>query len=235
MTVVMILVTEEPGTNAMMHRPTLVPAFPAALTPIVPVVLVTATPGIQVMQIPDVLRWIPVSAAETALARDKHQAALLLRYRPLLVKTALVQCTILAALKLVLNKAKRTATVHASALPNAAVDARVVTPVKMEAVKKTTLTATAVPADTLLQLVHLITSKAGQQLKYALAAQLREPAISVKIPVTATAVRLMPVARLRAENRNVLAVPVMCLNLQAVYVSAGLTPNISNAAVGPLF
>ena len=98
-----------------------------------------------------------------------------------------------------------------------------------------TLTATAVPADTLLQLVHLITSKAGQQLKYALAAQLREPAISVKIPVTATAVRLMPVARLRAENRNVLAVPVMCLNLQAVYVSAGLTPNISNAAVVPLF
>ena len=98
-----------------------------------------------------------------------------------------------------------------------------------------TLTATAVPADTLLQLVHLITSKAGQQLKYALAAQLREPAISVKIPVTATAVRLMPVARLRAENRNVLAVPVMCLNLQAVYVSAGLTPNISNAAVVLLF
>ena len=144
----MILVTEEPGTNAMMHRPTLVPAFPAALTPIVPVVLVTATPGIQVMQIPDVLRWIPVSAAETALALDKHQAALLLRYRPLLVKTALVQCTILAALKLVLNKAKKTATVHASALPNAAVDARAVTPVKMEAVKKTTLTATAVPMGT---------------------------------------------------------------------------------------
>ena len=46
MTVVMILVTEEPGTNAMMHRPTLVPAFPAALTPIVPVALATATPGI---------------------------------------------------------------------------------------------------------------------------------------------------------------------------------------------
>ena len=98
-----------------------------------------------------------------------------------------------------------------------------------------TPTVTAVPAGTLLQLVHLITSKAGQQLKYALAAQLREPAISVKIPVTATAVRLMPVARLRAENRNVLAVPVMCPNLQAVYVSAGLTPNISNAAVVPLF
>ena len=235
MTVVMILVTEEPGTNAMMHRPTLVPAFPAALTPIVPVVLVTATPGIRVMQIPDVLKWIPVSAAEAALARDKPLAALLLRYRPLLVKTVPERHATLVALKLVLSKARKTETVPASALPNAAVDARVVTPVKMEAVKKTTLTATAVPADTLLQLVHLITSKAGQQLKYALAAQLREPAISVKIPVTATAVRLMPVARLRAENRNVLAVPVMCLNLQAVYVSAGLTPNISNAAVVPLF
>ena len=139
MTVVMILVTEEPGTNAMMHRPTLVPAFPAALTPIVPVVLVTATPGMRAMQIPDVLRWIPVSAAETALARDKHQAALLLRYRPLLVKTALVQCTILAALKLVLNKAKRTATVPASALPNAAVDARVVKNVKTVLVLQKTL------------------------------------------------------------------------------------------------
>ena len=176
-----------------------------------------------------------MSVAEAALARDKPLTALLLRYRPLLVKTVPERHVTLVVLKLVLNKAKRTATVHASALPNAAVDARVVTPVKMEAVKKTTLTATAVPADTLLQLVHLITSKAGQQLKYALAAQLREPAINVKIPVTATAVRLMPVARLRAENRNVLAVPVMCLNLQAVYVSAGLTPNISNAAVVPLF
>ena len=50
--------------------------------------------------------------------------------------------------KLVLNKAKKTATVHASALPNAAVDAPAVTPVKMEAVKKTTLTATAVPMGT---------------------------------------------------------------------------------------
>ena len=234
MTVVMILVTEEPGTNAMMHRPTLVPAFPAALTLTAPVALVTATPGIQVMQIPDVLRWIPVSAAETALARDKHQAALLLRYRPLLVKTALVQCTILAALKLVLNKAKKTATVHASALPNAAVDARVVTPVKMEAVKKTTLTATAVPADTLLQLVHLITSKAGQQLKYALAAQLREPAINVKIPVTATAVRLMPVVHLRAENLNAPAVPVITLNLQAVYAPVGLILLISAVTVALL-
>ena len=50
--------------------------------------------------------------------------------------------------KLVLNKAKKTATVPASALPNAAVDAPAVTPVKMEAVKKTTLTATAVPMGT---------------------------------------------------------------------------------------
>ena len=56
MTVVMILVTEEPGTNAMMHRPTLVPAFPAALTLTAPVALVTATPATRVMQIPDVLK-----------------------------------------------------------------------------------------------------------------------------------------------------------------------------------
>ena len=34
----------------------LVPAFPAALTPIVPVALVTATPDIRAMQIPDVLK-----------------------------------------------------------------------------------------------------------------------------------------------------------------------------------
>ncbi len=157
MTVVMILVTEEPGTNAMMHRPTRVPAFPAALTLTAPVALVTATPGMRAMQIPDVLRWIPVSAAEAALALDKPLAALLLRYRPLLVKTALVQCTILAALKLVLNKAKKTATVHASALPNAAVDARVVTPVKMEAVKKTIPTVTPVPAGTrLVQIVPML-------------------------------------------------------------------------------
>ena len=152
---------QTPVANALPASPVrlriLVPAFPAALTPTAPVALVTATPGIQVMQIPDVLRWIPVSAAETALALDKHQAALLLRYRPLLVKTALVQCTILAALKLVLNKAKKTATVHASALPNAAVDARAVTPVKMEAVKKTTLTATAVPMGTrLVQIVPML-------------------------------------------------------------------------------
>ena len=152
---------QTPVANALPASPVrlriLVPAFPAALTPTAPVALVTATPGIQVMQIPDVLRWIPVSAAETALARDKHQAALLLRYRPLLVKTALVQCTILAALKLVLNKAKKTATVHASALPNAAVDARVVTPVKMEAVKKTIPTVTPVPAGTrLVQIVPML-------------------------------------------------------------------------------
>ncbi|MFR8205379.1 MAG: hypothetical protein ACLU99_02880 [Alphaproteobacteria bacterium] len=46
------------------------------------------------------------------------------------------------------EQGKKTATVHASALPNAAVDAPAVTPVKMEAVKKTTLTATAVPMGT---------------------------------------------------------------------------------------
>ena len=54
MTVVMILVTEEPGTNAMMHRPTLVPAFPAALTPTAPVALVTATPATRAMPARDV-------------------------------------------------------------------------------------------------------------------------------------------------------------------------------------
>ena len=175
-----------------------------------------------------------MSVAEAALARDKPLTALLLRYRPLLVKTVPERHATLVALKLVLSKARKTATVPASALPNAAVDARVVTPVKMEAVKKTIPTVTPVPADTLLRPAHLITSKPEQQLKYALAAQLREPAISVKIPVTATAVRLMPVARLRAENRNVLAVPVIILNLQAVYAPVGLILLISAVTVALL-
>ena len=91
------------------------------------------------MQIPDVLKWIPVSAAEAALALDKPLAALLLRYRPLLVKTVPERHVTLVVLKLVLNKAKRTATVHASALPNAAADAQGVTPVKMEHAKKSVL------------------------------------------------------------------------------------------------
>ena len=91
----------------------LVPAFPAALTPIVPVALATATPGMRAMQIPDVLKWIPVSAAEATLARDKPPAALLLRYRPLLVKTVPERHTTLVALKLVLSKARKNATVPA--------------------------------------------------------------------------------------------------------------------------
>ena len=106
---------------------------------------------------------------------------------------------------------------------------------KMEPAKKIMFTTIPAPADISLQLAKLITSKAGQQLKYALAAQLREPAISVKIPVTATAVRLMPVAHLQTENRNVPAVLVITLNLQVVYVPAGLIPNISIAMEVPLF
>ena len=98
-----------------------------------------------------------MSVAEAALARDKHQVVPLLRYRPLLVKTVPERHVTLVVLKLVLNKAKRTATVHASALPNAAVDARVVTPVKMEAVKKTIPTVTPVPAGTrLVQIVPML-------------------------------------------------------------------------------
>ena len=152
---------QTPAANVLPASParlrTLVPAFPAALTPTAPVALVIATPGIQVMQIPDVLKWIPVSAAEAALARDKPLAALLLRYRPLLVKTVPERHATLVALKLVLSKARKTATVPASALPNAAVDARVVTPVKKEAVKKTIPTVTPVPAGTrLVQIVPML-------------------------------------------------------------------------------
>ena len=152
---------QTPVANALPASPArlriLVPAFPAALTPTAPVALATATPGMRAMQIPDVLKWIPVSAAEAALALDKPLAALLLRYRPLLVKTVPERHVTLVVLKLVLNKAKRTATVHASALPNAAVDARVVTPVKMEAVKKTIPTVTPVPAGTrLVQIVPML-------------------------------------------------------------------------------
>ena len=51
---------QTPVANALPASPvrlrTLVPAFPAALTPIVPVALVTATPDIRAMQIPDVLK-----------------------------------------------------------------------------------------------------------------------------------------------------------------------------------
>ena len=152
---------QTPAANVLPASPArlriLVPAFPAALTPTAPVALATATPGMRAMQIPDVLKWIPVSAAEAALALDKPLAALLLRYRPLLVKTVPERHATLVALKLVLSKARKTATVPASALPNAAVDARVVTPVKMEAVKKTIPTVTPVPAGTrLVQIVPML-------------------------------------------------------------------------------
>ena len=51
---------QTPVANALPASPArlriLVPAFPAALTPTAPVALVTATPGIRAMQIPDVLK-----------------------------------------------------------------------------------------------------------------------------------------------------------------------------------
>ena len=110
---------QTPAANVLPASPvrlrTLVPAFPAGLTPTAPVALATATPGIRVMQIQDVLRWIPVSAAETALARDKPPAALLLRYRPLLVKTVPERHATLVVPRLVLSKARKTVTVPASA------------------------------------------------------------------------------------------------------------------------
>ena len=68
MTVVMTPVAGKPGINASRRPLTLVPAFPAALTPTAPVALATATPGIRVMQIPDVLKWIPV------LTQRRHPA-----------------------------------------------------------------------------------------------------------------------------------------------------------------
>ena len=83
--------------------------------------------------------------------------------------------------KLVLNKAKKTATVHASALPNAAVDAPAVTPVKMEAVKKTIPTVTPVPAGTSLQAVHPLRFGPGQLPRFALAALLPAPATSARL------------------------------------------------------
>ena len=52
-----------------------------------------------------------MSVAEAALARDKHQVVPLLRYRPLLVKTVPERHATLVALKLVLSKARKTATV----------------------------------------------------------------------------------------------------------------------------
>ena len=61
-----------------------------------------------------------MSVAEAALARDKPLTALLLRYRPLLVKTVPERHVTLVVLKLVLSKARKNATVPVSTLPNAA-------------------------------------------------------------------------------------------------------------------
>ena len=61
-----------------------------------------------------------MSAAEVALARDKPLAALLLRYRPLLVKTVPERHVTLVVLKLVLSKARKNATVPALISLNAA-------------------------------------------------------------------------------------------------------------------
>ena len=63
---------QTPVANALPASPvrlrTLVPAFPAALTPTAPVALVTATPVTRAMPIPDVLKWIPV------LTQRRHPA-----------------------------------------------------------------------------------------------------------------------------------------------------------------
>mgnify|MGYP007049386238 CR=1 FL=1 len=63
---------QTPAANALPASPvrlrTLVPAFPAGLTLTAPVALVTATPDIRAMQIPDVLKWIPV------LTQRRHPA-----------------------------------------------------------------------------------------------------------------------------------------------------------------
>lgn len=58
--------------------------------------------------------------AEAALARDKPLTALLLRYRPLLVKTVPERHVTLVVLKLVLSKARKNATVPALISLNAA-------------------------------------------------------------------------------------------------------------------
>ena len=63
---------QTPAANVLPASPVrlriLVPAFPAALTPTAPVALATATPGMRAMQIPDVLKWIPVPI------RQRHPA-----------------------------------------------------------------------------------------------------------------------------------------------------------------
>ena len=73
-----------------------------------------------------------MSVAEAALAQDKHQVVPLLRYRLLLVKTVPVQHTILVVPRLVLSKARKNATVPASALPNAAAGVHLLTTVITE-------------------------------------------------------------------------------------------------------
>ena len=62
-----------------------------------------------------------MSVAEAALARDKPPAALLLRYRPLLVKTVLERHATLAVPRPAPNRAKKTAMVLVSAPQNAAI------------------------------------------------------------------------------------------------------------------
>ena len=63
---------QTPVANVLPANPvrlrTLVPVFPAALTPTAPVALATATPGMRAMQIPDVLKWIPVLTQRRHLA-----------------------------------------------------------------------------------------------------------------------------------------------------------------------
>ena len=62
----------------------------------------------------------PVSVAEAALVRDKPQVVRLLRFRLLLVKIVPAQHTTLVEPRPVRSKARKTATVPVSTLPNAA-------------------------------------------------------------------------------------------------------------------
>jgi len=84
-----------------------------------------------------------VSVAEAALARDKPLTALLLRYRPLLVKTVPERHVTLVVLKLVLSKAKKTVTGLASVPPNAVVDVRADKNAKMVAALQVVLCRSA--------------------------------------------------------------------------------------------
>ena len=84
-----------------------------------------------------------MSVAEAALARDKPLTALLLRYRPLLVKTVPERHVTLVVLKLVLSKAKKTVTGLASVPPNAVVDVRADKNAKMVAALQVVLCRSA--------------------------------------------------------------------------------------------